>query len=198
VNVITGTIKANIASRIAFAVASQVDSRTVLDMNGAERLVGSGDMLYLPLDAPTGKPIRIQGAYVDEKDINAVVNFLKRQAKPDYAPAALESIGSVQLPVLNKGEEEDDSLFEKTLEFVLATKHASASMLQRKFKLGYTRAARLIDIMEERGYIGPNDGRKPREVYGAPGQKIRDDARAGFAADLDEFDSEAEDRSGEE
>ncbi len=182
VNVITGTIKANIASRIAFAVASQVDSRTILDVNGAERLVGQGDMLYLPLDAATGKPVRIQGAYLSEKDINAVVSFLKKQAKPDYAPAAVESIGSVQLNTKDKGgkeeEEGDDDMFEKALEFVLATKHASASMLQRKFKLGYTRAARLIDLMEEQGYIGPNDGRKPREVYGAPGQGMRASAAA--------------------
>ncbi len=176
VNVITGTIKANIASRIAFAVASQVDSRTILDVNGAERLVGSGDMLYLPLDAATGKPVRIQGAYVSEKDINAVVGFLKKQATPTYAPSAIESVGAMQLPgkAGKKGEEAEvfegeDPMFDKALEFVLATKHASASMLQRKFKLGYTRAARLIDLMEEQGVIGPNDGRKAREVYGAPG-----------------------------
>lgn len=173
VNVITGTIKANIASRIAFAVASQVDSRTILDVNGAERLVGSGDMLYLPLDAPTGKPIRIQGAYVSEKDINAVVGFLKQQAKPEFAPAALETVGSTQIAGKpEEGEAEHDPMFEKALEFVLATKHASASMLQRKFKLGYTRAARMIDLMEERGFIGPNDGKKPREVFGAPGRPM--------------------------
>jgi S-DNA-T family DNA segregation ATPase FtsK/SpoIIIE len=169
VNVITGTIKANIASRIAFAVASQVDSRTILDENGAEKLVGSGDMLYLPLDAPTGKPVRIQGAYVSERDINAVVGFLQEQAKPEFEPAALESVGTTQ--IVGKPDDPDvehDPVFEKALEFVLATKHASASMLQRKFKLGYTRAARMIDLMEERGYIGPNDGKKPREVYGGP------------------------------
>jgi S-DNA-T family DNA segregation ATPase FtsK/SpoIIIE len=150
-----------------------VDSRTILDVNGAERLVGSGDMLYLPLDAPTGKPIRIQGAYVSEKDINAVVGFLKQQAKPEFAPATLETVGSTQ--IAGKPEEggvEHDPMFEKALEFVLATKHASASMLQRKFKLGYTRAARMIDLMEEGGYIGPNDGKKPREVFGEPGRPI--------------------------
>jgi len=150
VNVITGTIKANIASRIAFAVASQVDSRTILDINGAEKLVGSGDMLFLPLDAPTGKPVRLQGAYISERDINVVVDFLKKQAKPQYSKSAVESAGSV---VLKAGQEEEaeDDMFEQALDFVLSTKHASASMLQRKFKLGYTRAARLIDIMEERG-----------------------------------------------
>jgi len=170
VNVITGTIKANIASRIAFAVASQVDSRTILDVNGAERLVGSGDMLYLPLDAPTGKPVRIQGAYVNERDIVPVVEFLKQQARPSFAKGAVESAGSVVIP--GKGEEADDPMFETALEFVLATKHASASMLQRKFKLGYTRAARIIDMMEERGYVGPNDGRKPREVYAHSAERV--------------------------
>jgi S-DNA-T family DNA segregation ATPase FtsK/SpoIIIE len=169
VNVITGTIKANIPSRIAFAVASQVDSRTILDVNGAERLVGSGDMLYLPLDAPTGKPTRIQGAYVSEPDIMAITSFLGRQAKPKYSPAALESVGTVKI---TGQEEADDPMFEKALEFVLATKHASASMLQRKFKLGYTRAARLIDMMEERGYVGPHDGRRPREVYASSADRI--------------------------
>ena len=198
VNVITGTIKANIASRIAFAVASQVDSRTILDVNGAERLVGSGDMLYLPLDAPTGKPVRIQGAYIGERDIAAVVNFWKQQARPEYARAAMESIGSTQLDTSKEGGDADDSMFEKTLEFVLATKHASASMLQRKFKLGYTRAARLIDMMEERGYVGPHDGRRPREVFGAPGRPLGGDARddsadtRGPASDdlSDDFDGE--------
>jgi S-DNA-T family DNA segregation ATPase FtsK/SpoIIIE len=172
VNVITGTIKANIASRIAFAVASQVDSRTILDINGAEKLVGSGDMLFLPLDAPTGKPVRLQGAYIGERDLTAVVDFLKKQAMPHYAKGALESAGSVVLRADADGV--DDEMFEKALDFVLATKHASASMLQRKFKLGYTRAARLIDIMEERGYVGPHDGRKPREVYASTQDRMRE------------------------
>jgi S-DNA-T family DNA segregation ATPase FtsK/SpoIIIE len=170
VNVITGTIKANIPSRIAFAVATQVDSRTILDINGAESLVGSGDMLYLPLDSPTGKPVRIQGAYVSERDVVALTEFLKQQAKPTYATAALESIGTVS--GIGKESDLDDPMFQMALDFVLATRHASASMLQRKFKLGYTRAARLIDMMEARGYIGPADGRRAREVYGAPGDHI--------------------------
>jgi S-DNA-T family DNA segregation ATPase FtsK/SpoIIIE len=175
VNVITGTIKANIPSRIAFAVTSQVDSRTILDINGAERLVGSGDMLYLPIDAATGKPVRIQGAYISERDLGALVEFLKQEARPEYADGALESVGSVVLP--GKGEEDDDPMFQKALEFVLATKHASASMLQRKFKLGYTRAARMIDMMEERGYVGPHDGKRPREVYGGRTDRLAEQAR---------------------
>jgi S-DNA-T family DNA segregation ATPase FtsK/SpoIIIE len=185
VNVITGTIKANIPSRIAFAVTSQVDSRTILDINGAERLVGSGDMLFLPIDASTGKPVRIQGVYISERDIGALVEFLKQQARPEYADGALESVGSVVLP--GKGEEDDDPMFQKALEFVLATKHASASMLQRKFKLGYTRAARMIDMMEERGYVGPHDGKRPREVYGG-----RTDRLAEQTQREEEEDSESE------
>jgi S-DNA-T family DNA segregation ATPase FtsK/SpoIIIE len=189
VNVITGTIKANIASRIAFAVASQVDSRTILDINGAERLVGSGDMLFLPLDAPTGKPVRLQGAYISERDLGQVVGFLNKQAKPHYAKGARESAGSM---VLSKGDEDgvEDEMFETALEFVLATKHASASMLQRKFKVGYTRAARLIDMMEERGYIGPHDGRKPREVYATPQDRIAELARSGQLDDDEDGDEE--------
>jgi S-DNA-T family DNA segregation ATPase FtsK/SpoIIIE len=200
VNVITGTIKANIASRIAFAVASQVDSRTILDINGAEKLVGSGDMLFLPLDAPTGKPVRLQGAYIGERDIMAVVDFLKKQARPHYSKGAVESVGSV---VLRADDEEgvEDEMFGKALEFVLATKHASASMLQRKFKLGYTRAARLIDMMEERGYIGPHDGRKPREVYASHQGRIGEMARSGrrLAPDFgDEVEEEPQDPEDDE
>ncbi|UCC68322.1 MAG: DNA translocase FtsK, partial [Armatimonadota bacterium] len=194
VNVITGTIKANIASRIAFAVASQVDSRTILDINGAERLVGSGDMLYLPLDAPTGKPVRIQGAYIGERDINTLVNFLKEQATPRYADGAVESAGKVVMRGVD--DEADDEMFEKALDFVLATKHASASMLQRKFKLGYTRAARLIDMMEERGYVGPHDGRKPREVYASPADRIAELTRRD--ALQDELDEEGPEEYGDE
>ncbi len=163
VNVITGTIKANISSRVAFAVASQADSRVIMDMNGAERLVGSGDMLYLPIDE--AKPARIQGAFISEADINKVVAFLKKQAKPQYSAEALEAEKS---GTLAGGEEMEDELFEKALEYVLSTKYASASMLQRRMRIGYTRAARLIDMMQERGYIGPADGSKPREVYVNP------------------------------
>jgi S-DNA-T family DNA segregation ATPase FtsK/SpoIIIE len=175
VNVITGTIKANIASRIAFAVASQADSRVILDINGAERLVGSGDMLYLPIDA--AKPMRIQGAYVSEKDINRIVRFLKEQAEPQYSAEALEA---KEAGVIAEAQQDaGDELFDKALEYVISTKYASASMLQRRMRIGYTRAARLIDMMEERGYIGPADGSKPREVYVTP------NATGGSSADFD-------------
>jgi S-DNA-T family DNA segregation ATPase FtsK/SpoIIIE len=196
VNVITGTIKANIASRIAFAVASQVDSRTILDINGAERLVGSGDMLYLPLDAPTGKPVRIQGAYIGERDINALVDFLKEQATPRYADGAVESAGKVVMRGVD--DEADDEMFERALDLVLATKHASASMLQRKFKLGYTRAARLIDMMEERGYVGPHDGRRPREVYATSADRIAELTRRDALQDEPDAGGELDEEEPEE
>ncbi len=173
VNVITGTIKANIPSRIAFAVASQVDSRTILDMNGAERLVGQGDMLYLPVDA--SKPSRIQGAFVSEKDINRVVEYVRTQGKPQFT----DEIVAIEEDAL-RGEDEgggysdepEDELFEKALEFIRTTRYASTSMLQRKFRIGYTRAARLMDQFEERGYVGPGQGSKPREVIYAPASSV--------------------------
>ena len=164
VNVITGTIKANISSRIAFAVASQADSRVILDMNGAERLVGSGDMLYLPIDE--AKPARIQGAYISEKDIAKLVKHVKEQAAPAYSAAALAAKETGAMP--GELDEVEDELFQKALDYVTSTKYASASMLQRRMRIGYTRAARLIDMMHERGHIGPADGSKPREVYVTP------------------------------
>ncbi len=169
VNVITGTIKANIPSRIAFAVASQVDSRTILDMNGAERLVGQGDMLYQPIDA--SKPARLQGAYVSEVEINRIVSHVKEQGKPQFS----DEIVAIEEEAMRSGDEDsgfndepEDELFDKALDYVRTTKYASTSMLQRKFRIGYTRAARLMDIFEERGYVGPGQGSKPREVIFAP------------------------------
>jgi S-DNA-T family DNA segregation ATPase FtsK/SpoIIIE len=187
VNVITGTIKANIPSRIAFAVASQVDSRTILDMNGAERLVGQGDMLFLPVDA--SKPTRIQGAYVSEKDINRVVEWVKAQGKPNFS----DDIVAIEEEALSEelgeptNDEPEDELYEKALDYVRTTKYASTSMLQRKFRIGYTRAARLMDLFEERGYVGPGQGSKPREVIFAPAASVvgtrpaSDDDDADFA-----------------
>jgi len=172
VNVITGTIKANIPSRIAFAVASQVDSRTILDMNGAERLVGQGDMLFLPVDA--NKPTRIQGAYVSEKDINRLVEFVRSQDKPNFS----DDIVAIEEEALREEgdgpscNEPEDEFYEKALDYVRTTKYASTSMLQRKFRIGYTRAARLMDLFEERGYVGPGQGSKPREVIFAPPSSV--------------------------
>jgi len=158
VNVVTGLIKANISSRIAFAVSAQVDSRTILDLNGAEKLIGQGDMLFLPMDRQ--KPIRVQGCYVSEKEVHNVVEFLKAQRKPmytidayDIAAASSEDDGGCQ-----------DELYEQAVRMVVANGSASTSMIQRKFRIGYTRAARLVDAMEAQGIVGPLDGAKPREV----------------------------------
>lgn len=159
VDVITGTIKANISSRIAFAVSSQVDSRTILDMTGAERLIGRGDMLFLPIDA--SKPTRIQGCYVSEGEVEALVKFLKQHGVPEYSLTPIE-IGFSTRDDFEK--EEEDELFEPAVRLVVMNGHASTSLLQRRFKIGYTRAARLIDMMEQRGIVGPLDGAKPREI----------------------------------
>ncbi len=159
VDVITGTIKANISSRIAFAVSSQVDSRTILDMTGAERLIGRGDMLFLPIDAP--KPTRIQGCYISEQEVESLVKFLKQQGVPEYTLTPIES-GFSTRDDIEPGDE--DELFEPAVRLVVMNGHASTSLLQRRFKIGYTRAARLIDMMEQRGIVGPLDGAKPREI----------------------------------
>ncbi|MEN3000275.1 MAG: DNA translocase FtsK [Armatimonadota bacterium] len=159
VDVITGTIKANIASRIAFAVSSQVDSRTILDMNGAERLLGRGDMLFLPIDA--AKPTRIQGCYISEAEIEALVDFWRAQESPVYLlqPSEFEVV-----PGIYDEDEEEDELYPAAVRLVVAHGQASTSMLQRRFKIGYGRAARLLDLMERRGIVGPLDGAKPRQV----------------------------------
>jgi len=158
VDVLTGTIKANIPSRIAFAVSSQIDSRTILDMAGAERLLGRGDMLFFPVG--TSKPIRAQGCYISEREIDELVSFVSFQAKPQFAPGVLSG------PEIQAQETEmqEDPLFPQALRIVVEAKQASVSLLQRKLPIGYSRAARLIDAMETKGYVGPYEGSKPREV----------------------------------
>ena len=160
VDVITGVIKANIPSRIAFAVSSQTDSRTILDMGGAEKLLGKGDMLFYPLGA--SKPVRLQGAFISENESQNVIDFVKSQVKEDvkYEENIIDTISKVNI---EKQSDEDDLLSE-AIEFVVSSGQGSASMLQRKFKIGFNRAARLIDSMEERGIVGPNEGSKPRKV----------------------------------
>jgi len=160
VDVITGTIKANIASRIAFAVSSQVDSRTILDMVGAERLLGRGDMLFLPIDA--SKPTRIQGCFVTEAEIEALADFWRAQESPTYLlhPTDFDTPVGGEL----EDDEEEDELYPAAVRLVVAHGQASTSMLQRRFKIGYGRAARLLDLMERRGIVGPLDGAKPRQV----------------------------------
>lgn len=160
VDVITGVIKANIPSRIAFAVSSQFDSRTILDMAGAERLVGKGDMLFNPLGM--SKPIRVQGAFISDTEVHSVINFLKEQVpNHDYSSEIINSIDKVKTDVTM---DTSDELLKDAIETVVATEQTSVSMLQRRFRIGYNRAARLIDMMEERGIVSPPDGSRPRKV----------------------------------
>jgi S-DNA-T family DNA segregation ATPase FtsK/SpoIIIE len=161
VDIITGTIKANIGSRIAFAVASQVDSRTILDMMGADRLIGRGDMLYMPMDA--AKPMRIQGAYLSEPETNAIVDYLRKQEQPDFSFTLSEGADG-QSGGENNSDDVDDQFFEQAVRLVVNNGQASTSMLQRRFRIGYTRAARIVEMMEERGIVGPLNGAKPREI----------------------------------
>ncbi|HEY5039346.1 MAG TPA: DNA translocase FtsK, partial [bacterium] len=157
VEVITGIIKANFPSRIAFQVFSKVDSRTILDMNGAEALLGRGDMLYLPSGAP--KPLRLQGAYVTLEEIERLVDFWTSQGGPQYS-ADLTDTKSKDIVT----EDSQDELYEQAMEIVIRAKQASTSLLQRRLKVGYSRAARLLDDMEMRGVVGPADGNKPRKI----------------------------------
>lgn len=159
VDVITGVIKANIPSRISFAVSSQTDSRTIIDMGGAEKLLGKGDMLFYPLGA--NKPVRLQGAFISEEESEKVIEHVKSEVgELSYASDIEESISNV-----NTAKDDDaDELLSDVIEFVINSGQASASMLQRKFKIGFNRAARLVDDMEERGIVGPSEGSKPRKV----------------------------------
>ena len=162
VDVITGTIKANIPSRIAFSVASQIDSRTILDSKGAEALIGRGDMLFMPIDAT--KPMRVQGCYVNETEIDKICSFWREQEKPNYAfdPAEFEAADPVRASGDFGGDV--DPMWEEIVRYSVETGQVSTSMIQRKFRLGFQRASRLLDQMEERGIIGPKDGPRPREV----------------------------------
>jgi len=157
VNVITGVIKANLPARLSFKVASKVDSRTVLDMNGADKLLGKGDMLFLNPGAE--KPTRIQGALVSDKEIDRVVNFIKEQAKPVYDENIVKE---QQKSGLANGEK--DELYDEAVKVIMESNQASVSILQRRMRLGYTRAARIIDTMEQDGLVGPYEGSKPRRI----------------------------------
>jgi S-DNA-T family DNA segregation ATPase FtsK/SpoIIIE len=165
VDVLTGIIKANFPARISFQVASKVDSRTILDTMGAEALLGEGDMLFMP--PGVGRLTRIHGAYISEEETKKVTDFLRNQKKPDYDPGVLSGIAREK-----DSEEEDMELDEKyddALEVVFKTGQASISMLQRKLRVGYNRAARMIEAMEKEGIVGPSDGVRPRDVYGRRG-----------------------------
>jgi len=167
VNVITGTIKANVPTRIAMAVASQIDSRTIIDTVGAEKLLGAGDMLYLSSDSP--KPIRLQSAFVSEEEIKKVVEYLRNQDAElpdqlDFDETSDNSNDSIFSAMTNGGSSDDDDLYDDARIAVIEAGKASTSYIQRKLRVGYSRAARLMDILEERGVIGPADGSKPREI----------------------------------
>jgi S-DNA-T family DNA segregation ATPase FtsK/SpoIIIE len=173
VNVLTGLIKANFPSRIAFAMASQIDSRTILDMPGAEDLIGRGDMLYQPADLP--RPIRLQGVFVSDKEIANVTGHWRAEAEPHYDMAIVateEGSGGVE----EIGEEEADRLLPDAVAVVQEYDRASASLLQRRLRIGYARAARIIDQLEARGYIGPFDGSNARQVLrrdgAVPGRSV--------------------------
>jgi len=161
VNVITGVIKANIPSRIAFAVSSQVDSRTILDMSGAEKLLGKGDMLFYPMGMQ--KPIRVQGSLITDKEVEKIVNYIKSKHEAEYDEEIIDTIDShsdsVQLL-----SEDDDELLPQVIDLVVEQEQASTSLIQRKFKIGYARAARIIDQLEAGGIVGPFEGSKPRKV----------------------------------
>ena len=165
VDVITGLIKSNIPSRISFAVSSSIDSRTILDSTGAEDLLGKGDMLYLAKDY--SKPLRIQGIYISPLEIKKVVNQLKMKMAPDYLDGIVEKASSSDGPG-QSGENDpnqEDELYSDALEVVIKNQKASASLLQRRLKVGYARAARLLDLLEENGVVGPVNGAKPREIF---------------------------------
>ena len=181
VDVITGLIKANFPSRIAFAVTSGTDSRTILDTVGADKLLGNGDMLFMPSDA--AKPKRIQASFVGDKEVKSVTNALKELDAPQYVEEVIKD--AKRGGGMFGGEEGgDDDLAEEAMELVVKTGKASASYLQRRFRIGYARAARLLDILEERGVIGPGEGAKPRDVLMKKEDLVG--AIAGGGVDVDE------------
>lgn len=161
-DVITGIVKANIPSRISFAVSSNIDSRTILDMGGAEKLLGKGDMLFLPMGE--NSPVRIQGAYVSDEEIGKVIDYTVSQQKAQYDDRFSSEDRATSIHDDGDDDEYDDPLYKDIVEFVVRSGKASASLLQRKYKLGYNRAARIMDLLEERGIVGPQNGSKPREV----------------------------------
>lgn len=163
-DVITGVVKANIPSRIAFTVSSSIDSRTILDMTGAEKLIGKGDMLFLPMGE--GTPTRIQGSFISEEEIQRVIDYTVKQQKAKYDEKFTNLTDKVQgaSSYDEKDDKYDDPLYNEIVDFVIKSGKTSASLLQRKYRLGYNRAARMIDLLEERGIVGPPNGSKPREV----------------------------------
>lgn len=169
VNVITGSIKANVPSRISFAVGSQIDSRTILDMAGAEKLLGKGDMLFAPIGA--NKPIRVQGAFISDDEVEKLVEFVKAQREPEYDNTVTQEVEKeAEKESSDANDVYRDELLERAVNLVMESGQASVSMLQRRFRIGYTRAARLVDTMEDLKIVGPSMGSKAREILMSPGQ----------------------------
>ena len=164
VDVITGLIKANIPTRISFAVSTSIDSRTILDSIGAEDLLGRGDMLYLPTGK--NKPVRVQGIFVSTEEIEKVTNRIKLTIEPDYDECTSNATANAKLTGVPdfKAGSDDDSMYEAAYNLVKEARKASASLFQRRLKVGYARAARLIDLLEENGVVGPSNGAKPRKI----------------------------------
>ena len=160
VDVITGTIKANVPSRISFAVSSQIDSRTILDQSGAEKLIGRGDMLFFP--SSMAKPSRVQGAFISDEEVDNVVKFLINKNETNYKEEIIEDIDKSES--IDLEDDDTDILFTDAVEMILKEDSASISLLQRKLKIGYARAGRIIDQMEEKGIVGPSEGSKPRKI----------------------------------
>jgi len=179
VDVITGVIKANIPARIAFQVASRVDSRTILDAMGADKLLGKGDMLYLP--PGSSKLIRAQGALITDQELQAIVGFIAKQGKPSYEVDIHQQLSQPAGGLDNEsGCDEDEDLIQRCIEVIRSEQKASVSLMQRRLRLGYTRAARIMDELENRGIVGPSQGAEPREILidldggGADGQPRTD------------------------
>ena len=165
VDVITGIIKANVPSRMAFAVSSGTDSRTIIDSNGAEKLLGRGDMLFLPMGE--NKPIRVQGAFISDQDVEAVVKFVTDQQGANYVEEMMVTEEEINTESTAFADEQDE-LFDQAKELVIEMQTASVSLLQRRFRVGYNRAARLVDQLEASGIVGPSEGSKPRKVLIEP------------------------------
>ena len=197
VDVITGLIKANITARIAFSVASLVDSRTILDMSGAEKLLGRGDMLFISADI--SKPKRLQGAFASDDEVRRIADYLKERAEPDYIEEVVEKQSAVATDGMPLEGDDGDPLLNEAKEVIIRAKKASASLLQRRLRVGYARAARILDLLEQQGVIGPGDGAKPREVLvsGYSGQPSLNDLGEGFGAEPGSVDTQPDHIEGE-
>lgn len=193
VDVITGIIKANIPSRIAFTVSSQIDSRTILDMAGAEKLLGRGDMLYYPVGE--AKPIRIQGSFVSDSEIESAIDYIKAHNEVRYNETVIETLEKVNAPVANPDSEDDcDEFLMDAIEIAVGMGQISASMIQRKFKVGYARAARIVDQMEERGIIEEHQGSKPRKVLISKEEweEMQEQGEESFTEDEEDYSEDEE------